>query len=608
MTEPISPQQQLKKFINAAQHLTALTSGRDIRQETCNTLIRYFGADVAAFGERRSDGAIEIGPRVSSDRWSDAWLPEVVMTAGMGDVFDSGSLTLLSSAAAEPVAAGVFPILNANRVIAVMLVGHLSADPLAKESIDLYLAVAGLIGATYSRVIAEKDVLKAKEELERRIAELAAEPGAKNEDPAGLELSRQETKLAEEALGENEERRLKLVSILTPEGDIGNMDLAHIIDARGTNTAIFEQVERDMGTLQDSEERFRHLVDAIRDYAIFMLDVNGRVTSWNEGAKRLKGWDEQEILGRHFSIFYTEEAVAARHPEKELEIAAAEGRYEEEGWRVRKDGSRFIANVIITAIRDESGRLRGFSKITRDITERKQAEERLQATLMDLERSNKELEQFAYVASHDLQEPLRMVASYTQLLAQRYEGQLDEKARRYINYAVDGAIRMQRLINDLLAFSRINTQGKTIKEISSHTVLGEAIHNLAAAIEENRALITSDDLPTVRADATQLSLLFQNLIGNAIKYRSADLPSIHVSACDLGREWRFSVKDNGIGIDAKYAEKVFVLFQRLHSEQEYPGTGIGLAMCKRIVERHGGRIWFESALGNGSTFYFTLPK
>ena len=201
-----------------------------------------------------------------------------------------------------------------------------------------------------------------------------------------------------------------------------------------------------------------------------------------------------------------------------------------------------------------------------------------------------------------------MVSSYTQLLAQRYEGQLDDKAKKYIDYAVDGAVRMQRLINDLLAFSRISTQGKTIEKIDSHPVLGEAIHNLAAAIEENRAMVTNDDLPTVRADATQLCLLFQNLIGNAIKYRGADLPHIHVSACELGREWRFSVMDNGIGIDAQYAEKVFVLFKRLHTKQEYPGTGIGLAMCKRIVERHGGRIWFESAIGKGSTFYFTLPK
>jgi PAS domain S-box-containing protein len=367
-------------------------------------------------------------------------------------------------------------------------------------------------------------------------------------------------------------------------------------------------LEEQMAERQKSEERLRLLIDGAKDYAIIMLDADGRVTSWNEGAKRLKGWDSAEILGRHFSLFYPENAVAAGLPERELGLAATEGRHAEEAWRLRKDGSRFMADVIITAIRDDSGELQGFSNITRDISDRKQVEEQLKATLQDLDRSNKELEQFAYVASHDLQEPLRMVSSYTQLLAQRYEDQLDDKAHKFIDYAVDGAVRMQRLINDLLAYSRLNTQGKTFETIDSQAVLGETLRNLAAAVEENRAIIINDDLPAVRADATQLSQLFQNLIGNAIKFRGADLPRIQISACDLGREWRFMVKDNGIGIDEQYAEKIFAIFQRLHTIGEYPGTGIGLALCKRIVERHGGKIWFESELGKGSTFFFTLPK
>jgi PAS domain S-box-containing protein len=381
-----------------------------------------------------------------------------------------------------------------------------------------------------------------------------------------------------------------------------------IVSWCGTNTDITDQRKQEQEKLQESEERFRLLIDGAKDYAIIMLDIDGLVTSWNEGARRLKGWYEQEILGRHFSVFYTEEAVAAGHPEHELELAVAEGRYAEEGWRVRKNGSKFMADLIISAIRDESGKLRGFTKITRDITERKRAEERLQSMFEDLERSNKELEQFAYVASHDLQEPLRMVSSYSQLLAQRYENQLDDKAKKYIHYAVDGAVRMQRLINDLLRYSRVSTQGKTFAVIDSQAALGEALLNLAIAIEESRAIVVNDDLPTVCTYAIQLSLLFQNLIGNAIKFRGTDLPRIYISACDLGCEWRFAVKDNGIGIDAQYAEKVFMIFQRLHTRAEYPGTGIGLAICKRIVERHGGRIWFESEPGFGSAFYFTIAK
>jgi PAS domain S-box-containing protein len=243
-----------------------------------------------------------------------------------------------------------------------------------------------------------------------------------------------------------------------------------------------------------------------------------------------------------------------------------------------------------------------------DITERKQVETRLMGAMADLERSNKDLEQFAYVASHDLQEPLRMVASYTQLLAQHYEGRLDEKAKKFMDYAVDGAVRMQRLINDLLTYSRITTQGMPLETTDTHALLGEAIRNLAALIEEKRAIITNDDLPTVMADPSQLMQVFQNLLANAIRFQGETVPHIHVSALDKGREWIFAVRDNGIGIERQYADRVFVIFQRLHTRQEYPGTGIGLAVCKRIVERHGGRIWFASEPGQGSTFFFTITK
>ncbi len=246
--------------------------------------------------------------------------------------------------------------------------------------------------------------------------------------------------------------------------------------------------------------------------------------------------------------------------------------------------------------------------LEKEIENRKRTEIQLQQTLREVERSNKELEQFAYVASHDLQEPLRMVSSYTQLLGQRYEGQLDDKAKKFINYAVDGAVRMQRLINDLLAYSRVNSQGKAPEMVDSQAVLSETLRALAPVITENQAIVISDALPVVRADALQLSQLFQNLIANAIKFRRADIPRIHVATDDLGSEWRFSFKDNGIGIERQYADKVFVIFQRLHTRMEYPGTGIGLAVCKRIVERHGGRIWFESVPGEGTTFLFTLQK
>jgi light-regulated signal transduction histidine kinase (bacteriophytochrome) len=252
--------------------------------------------------------------------------------------------------------------------------------------------------------------------------------------------------------------------------------------------------------------------------------------------------------------------------------------------------------------------------VARDITERKRAEQKLKQTMAELTRSNQELEQFAYVASHDLQEPLRMVASYVQLLARRYQGKLDPDADEFIAYAVDGATRMQALINDLLAYSRVGTRGKPFEPTDCETVLDQALANLQVAIEESGAAVTHDPLPTVIADATQLTQLFQNLIGNAVKFRGEQPPRIHISAHRQSaienresNEWTFSVQDNGIGIDPEYHDRIFMIFQRLHTREEYPGTGIGLAVCKKIVERHNGRIWVESQPGKGSTFYFTIP-
>jgi signal transduction histidine kinase len=231
----------------------------------------------------------------------------------------------------------------------------------------------------------------------------------------------------------------------------------------------------------------------------------------------------------------------------------------------------------------------------------------LQKAAEKLRQSNQELEQFAYVASHDLQEPLRMVASFTQLLAEDYQGRLDTEADEYIHFVVDGANRMQQLINDLLEYSRVRTEGQPFEITDCEEVLDQVLANLRAAIEENRAVITHDPLPAIPADEGQMVQLLQNLISNAIKFRSAETPRIHVTAKLEGGEWVFSVKDNGIGIEPQFHQRIFVIFQRLHGREEYPGTGIGLAICKRVVDRHGGRIWVESEPQKGATFYFTIP-
>jgi len=264
---------------------------------------------------------------------------------------------------------------------------------------------------------------------------------------------------------------------------------------------------------------------------------------------------------------------------------------------VSKDGLARLPEVIRRALHEKQERHL-----------RRQMEEDLARKVDELARSNADLEQFAYVASHDLQEPLRMVTAYTQLLAERYKGKLDEKADKFLGYASEGAMRMQVLIDDLLAFSRIGRNGFTSRSVDCNAVMEEVLLALASAIQESGAVVTHAELPAVWADRTHVGQVFQNLIGNAIKFRGKEPPVVSVQAEKADQQWRFNVSDNGIGIAAEYAENIFVVFRRLHARTEYPGSGIGLAICKKIVEHYGGRIWVESQAGSGSAFKFTMPS
>ncbi len=390
------------------------------------------------------------------------------------------------------------------------------------------------------------------------------------------------------------------------------------------NTELGERlrVER---SLRDSEALYHSLVDTL-PISILRKDLQGRVTFGNRGYVEQMGRPLSELLGKtDFDLFPRE--LAEKYLKDDQAVIQTGKNFEDVEEHRTADGTRSFVHVLKAPVRDAGGKVLGTQVIFWDVTGRKRAEEALEQTAADLARSNKELEQFAYVASHDLQEPLRMVTSYTQLTARRYADKLDADAKEFMQFAVNGALRMQRLIQDLLTYSRVGTRAQPFELTNCNDVLVAVKENLRLAIEESQAVIEADPLPQVMGDPVQLTQLLQNLIGNALKFRGTNPPRIVIhcerrgaTSCQLdagarpgskdnseGEEWVIRVQDNGIGIEPQYFDKIFVIFQRLHSQDQYPGTGIGLAICRKIVERHGGHIRVESVMGRGSTFFFTLP-
>ncbi len=504
--------------------------------------------------------------------------------------------------------------------------------------------------------------------------------------------------------------------------------------------ALMADLQKQATRSESQVEQLSLAISSIQDYAIFLLDETGTVISWNDGAAAIKGYEQSEIIGKHFSVFYTQEDINDDKPRRELEQAIREGKITDTGLRVRKDGSTFLANIVITPV-FKDGALRGFSKVTKDITDlkrieneieglkdfyetvlnnmndgvivgdssgkilyyntvaaknnpkilegpipaetysevlglympdmatpyprndlplyraaagesiqakeiylkrpelkdcrwlevsgapitvptrtelncgvivirdittRKDYEHKLETISAKLNASNKELEAFAAAVAHDLQEPLRTMTGFLGLLEKK-EKSLDQQSSRYINIVVETATRMKTLIRDLLSYTKLDNQPKPIEPVSTNKALDIALLHLRQSIEESGAAIEREELPPLLMDNSQLSLLFQNLVGNAIKYRGQDAPRVSVTSQIKEHECIISVQDNGIGFDTKHADRIFSVFKRLHVGDEYPGTGIGLAVCRRIVQRHGGRIWAESKLGEGSTFHFSIP-
>lgn len=364
-----------------------------------------------------------------------------------------------------------------------------------------------------------------------------------------------------------------------------------------------------LGISRDISERKRAELEREQFFKFFRIstdlmciaDPNGCFKKVNPACLNMLGYTEAELLAKPFIDFVHPDDRQATLDEmaNQIRIGSSlnfENRY------ICKDGTTKWLSWRANYVEEE-----GITYATaRDVTERKLSEAKLSLLLEELKRSNTELEQFAYIASHDLQEPLRMVGSYVQLIERRYKGRLDPEADDFIAFAVDGAKRMQNMINDLLQYSRVTTRGKPFERTDCNALLESSLVNLKVAIEESNAVITHDPLPTIMADASQIDRVFQNLIGNAIKFRGENPPRIRISVEKKGTDWVFSVKDNGIGFDMQQADRLFRMFQRLQSGGKYPGTGMGLAICKKIIERHGGKIWAMSEIGKGSTFNFTI--
>ena len=379
------------------------------------------------------------------------------------------------------------------------------------------------------------------------------------------------------------------------------------------------ELEQHYKELRRSNERYTKMIEEVEDYAIILLDVNGTILNWNRGAQKIKGYTEDEIIGRDFSIFYLDEDRARQLPQKLIQTAINEGRATHEGFRKRRDDTKFWGSVVITALHDERGQVIGFTKVTRDLTERKAAEDLIRQHASELEVKNRQLEQFAYIASHDLQEPLRKIQTFVQILEKKFDN--EEVRKKYFAKINTSAKRMTELIRSVLHYSRLAQPDELVTDVDLNDILENILGDYEVAISEKYAEIKHDVLPIVPGIRSQLGQLFANLIGNALKFTKGrpkisitwkTLTGVEVqqqfSAANLSNKYielRFA--DNGIGFDQEYTDKIFSIFQRLNNRDDFAGTGIGLALSKKIVENHHGYITAESEVGKGSTFIVYLP-
>ena len=367
--------------------------------------------------------------------------------------------------------------------------------------------------------------------------------------------------------------------------------------------------------LKQAQEKYKNIFEN-SVMGIYQANLKNKFEMVNPAMAQILEYESPAELIESIDNINEEIYINTSKRKKFIQKLLKEGSIVEYESKVRSKSGRILwISENANLIKDETDEIIGYEEIIQDITQRKNMEKELARKTKQLKKknkqlakSNKDLQQFAYVASHDLQEPLRTVSNFIQLLQKRYQDKLDKDANEFINYAVNGVNRMRDLINDLLLLSRIKTRGKPFEEVDMNVVLNNVMSDLRNSIKEKNATITNDPLPEIIADRTQMRTILQNLISNALKFHGETPPRVHISGETKEKEWIFSVKDNGIGIDPQYFDRIFEIFQRLHTREEYDGTGIGLALCKKIIQRHKGKIWVESEENKGSTFYFSIPK
>lgn len=374
--------------------------------------------------------------------------------------------------------------------------------------------------------------------------------------------------------------------------------------------------------LRKSEERYHKMIEEVEDYAILLMDKSGIIQNWNRGAERIKGYKDYEIIGKSFHLFYRPEDREDGLPQKLINEASSTGKAVQEGWRVRKDGTHFWGSIVITALHDGDNNVIGFSKVTRDLTDKKRAEDRINQYAKELEFQNRELEQFAYVAAHDMKEPLRKIQFYSDYIYEAVGQELPEKVKDYLRRSMQAASRMKSLIDDLLTYSKASSFSQNLETVDLNSTAKEAIAANKDSIENYGAIVEVDPLPLVQVIPFQFSQLFDNLINNSLKYRHPDrAPHIKISVekvqgnalpgkegAQPGSFYKLSFRDNGIGFDPSYAEKIFDLFQRLHAQSDYMGSGVGLAICKKIIQNHQGFIQASGRLNEGAVFDVYIPS